>query len=152
MKMRALCGAAMVLILAGTCFAFTDLSVDQVKARLESGQRIFLVDVREPSEFDPGHIHGAVSLPWRSGVLEEQAASLPTDIPLVVTCQSGGRSAAASAFLEEAGFDPVLNMVGGMNSWTYGTVTTEAEQESNTCAECGGSSGSWGAIKAATVR
>lgn len=151
MRMVALSRTAMLLILAGPVFAVTDLSTDQVQARIESGERLVLVDVREPGEFDAGHIPGAVNFPWNSGVLGKTADALPRDIPLVVICQSGGRSATASAFLEDAGFDQVLNMLGGMRAWTYGTVTTE-EEEPRTAVEYGTGNGSWGTVKAGRRR
>lgn len=135
MKRKALIGAVLSFILVGSSFAFTDLSVQQVKAKIDSGEEILLLDVREPSEFEEGHIRGAINLPWISEVLQERYASLPKDRPVIVICQSGRRSAAASAWLEERGFDPVLNMVGGMNAWEYETPTVVRTV-------------SWGSIKA----
>ncbi len=143
---RAQFGMATLLILVASAFAVTDISVDELKARLDSGERLILVDVREPVEFEGGHIRGAVNFPWSSGVLRESSGTLPKGTTLVVVCQSGGRSAAASAFLETEGFDQVLDMVGGMSAWTYGTVTTDEEEESSTCVGCGGVT--WGSIKA----
>jgi len=119
MKARTLFGIVLLLMLIGSSFAFTDISVDEVKAKIDAEEDIFLLDVRELWEFEAGHIRGTVNLPWNSGVLQEKYASLPKDKPIIVICRSGNRSAAASAFLEEKGFDHVLNMLGGMNVWTY---------------------------------
>ena len=148
MKTKTLLAIAILLILIGSSFAFTDLSVDQVKAKIDAKEDIVLLDVREPSEFEGGHIRGAINRPWNSGVLQEKYDSLPKDKPLIVICRSGGRSRAASAFLEEKGFDQVLNMVGGMNAWTYSTVTGEEEEGPTSCFEGGCTVGSWGRIKA----
>ena len=151
MKTKTLLGIAITLLLMGSTFAYTDLSVDQVKAKIDAKEEIFLLDVREPSEFEGGHIRGAVNLPWNSGVLQEKYATLPKDKPLIVICQSGGRSAAASAFLEEKGFDQILNMVGGMNAWKYDTVTGEEQETSislSGCIEDPCTRKSWGNIKA----
>ena len=150
MKAKTLLAIAILLILIGSSFAFTDISVDEVKAKIDAKEEIFLLDVREPSEFEGGHISGAINLPWNSGVLQEKYATLPKDKPLIVICQSGGRSAAASAFLEEKGFDQVLNMVGGMNAWTYDVVTGEEQKTSislSGCIEEPCTNKSWGNIK-----
>jgi len=152
MKTKTLLAIAILLILIGSSFAFTDISVDQVNAKLDAEEDIVLLDVREPSEFEGGHIRGAINLPWNSGVLREKYADLPKDEPLIVMCRSGGRSRPASAFLEEKGLEQVLNMVGGMNAWTYSTVTGEEEEAPTSppgCAEgrCA-ITGSWGSIKA----
>ena len=147
MKAKTLLATAILLILIGSAFAYTDLSVDQVKAKMDAEEDLVLLDVREPSEFEEGHICEAINRPWNSGVLQEQYGDLPTDKPLIVICRSGARSAAASAFLDGKGFDPVFNMLGGMSAWTYETVTGAEEQE-----ECSGGSClsevSWGSIKA----
>ena len=151
MKAKTLLVTALLLILIGSAFAYTDLSVDQVKAKLDAEESLVLLDVREPSEFEGGHIRGAINRPWNRGVLQAQYADLPTDKPIIVICRSGGRSAAASAFLDGKGFDQVLNMLGGMSAWTYEAVTGAEEQE-----ECSGEScldeGSWGSIKAFFAR
>ena len=138
MKAKTLLAAAILLILIGSSFAFTDLSVDQVKAKLDAEEDILLLDVREPSEFEGGHIRGAINLPWNSGVLQKKYADLPKDKPLIVICRSGARSRAASAFLEGKGFDQVLNMMGGMNAWKHGTVTGKEEKAAISSSRCEG--------------
>ena len=148
MKARTLIGIMLSLVLVYSSFAFTNSTVDQVKAKIDAGEDILLLDVREPQEYREGHIRGAINLPWNSGVLREKYASLPKDKPIIVICRSGGRSAAASAFLEEQGYDQILNMIGGMNAWEYDTITGE-EPGSEECAEgpCLVTS-SWGSLKA----
>ena len=138
MKRTMLLGIALSLIVIGSSFAFTDLSVQEVKAKIDSGEEMIILDVRELWEFEEGHIRGAINLPWTSGVLLEMYALLPMDKPILVVCQSGRRSAAASAWLEEQGFDEVFNMVGGMNAWEYDIATGVTGVES----------WSWGRIKA----
>jgi len=138
MKRTMLLGIALSLIAIGSSFAVTDLSVQEVKAKIDSGEEMVILDVRESWEFEDGHIRGAIILPWISDVLQETYTLLPTDKPILVVCQSGRRSAAASAWLEEQGFDEVLDMVGGMNAWEYDIVTGVT----------GVGSWSWGRIKA----
>ena len=146
MKEKTLLATAILLILIGSSFAYTDLSVDQVKAKLDAEEDLILLDVREPSEFEGGHIRGAINRPWTSGVLQAQYTALPTDKPLIVICRSGARSEAASIFLDEKGFDQVFNMLGGMNAWTYETVP--GKEEKTSCEEGGLCGETWGSIKA----
>ncbi|MFH1007226.1 MAG: rhodanese-like domain-containing protein [Candidatus Latescibacterota bacterium] len=140
MKAKTLFLIAILLILTGSAFAYTDISADGVKAKMDAHEDILLLDVREPGEYDPGHIPGAVNYPYSSGVLQARFGDLPTDKPIIVICQSGARSAAASAFLVGKGFGQILNMPGGMNGWTYETITTEEEQTPV-------QGGSWASIK-----
>lgn len=77
----------------------------------------FILDVREPDEFDGplGHIPGATLLPI--GQLAERMAELPRDRPIVAVCRSGGRSAQATVLLRKAGYERVANLAGGMIRW-----------------------------------
>ena len=92
-----------------------------------AGGRI-LIDVREPAEFDTGHIAGAVNIP--RGVLEFQVDAHPAvanvsdpalshkDQPIVVVCRTGGRSALAALILQRMGFRDVRSIAGGVTQWT----------------------------------
>lgn len=73
-----------------------------------------LLDVREQDEWDAGHAPGAVHVPL--GELTRRAGELSVDARLLVVCHTGGRSARATAWLNEAGFDAV-NLEGGMVDW-----------------------------------
>ncbi|MHB8912469.1 MAG: rhodanese-like domain-containing protein [Lysobacter sp.] len=86
-----------------------------------------LIDVREPAEFDTGHIAGAVNIP--RGVLEFQVDAHPAvanvsdpalsrkDQPIVVVCRTGGRSALAALNLQRMGFSDVRSIAGGVTDW-----------------------------------
>jgi rhodanese-related sulfurtransferase len=73
------------------------------------------VDVREPAEWDAGHIEGSLWIPL--GELQARAAELPRDRPLVVVCRSGSRSAYAADALVAAGWH-ARNLAGGLHAWT----------------------------------
>jgi len=113
--------------------AYTNISPADVHARLVAGDSLLLVDVREISEYQAGHIAEPdgmpmivpARLPLNSKVLEDHYERLPQDIDLVVYCRSGGRSAAASAFLESKGYTQIFNMTGGFSSWSYESRTGE---------------------------
>lgn len=78
---------------------------------LMAAQRIALIDVREPGEFAAGHIEGAVLVPL--GALAAEYAKLPKDVPLVVYCRAGHRSAKAVAFLLAHGYGRAVSLAGG---------------------------------------
>jgi rhodanese-related sulfurtransferase len=75
----------------------------------------FILDVREQSEWNEGHIEGATSIPL--GQLEARKSELPTDKKIVVVCRSGNRSAQGRDLLLKAGFAEVTSMADGMNDW-----------------------------------
>ena len=83
----------------------------------ENTAGIQVLDVREPEEFvgPLGHIRGARLIPL--GELSERAAELDKQRPVVTVCRAGGRSAHATAILQQAGFEKVANLAGGMLRW-----------------------------------
>ena len=74
----------------------------------------FLLDVREPDEFDAGHAPGAVLRPL--GTVPDALAELPAGRTVLVICRSGARSARATQFLRAQGVEAV-NLEGGMQAW-----------------------------------
>ena len=95
-----------------------EADVHEVKKRLDAGEKMILVDVREESEWARGHLPGAIHL--GKGIIErdiEQA--LPDKItPLVLYCGGGFRSALAADNLQKMGYTNVLSMDGGWKGWT----------------------------------
>jgi sulfur dioxygenase len=83
----------------------------------ENGGSVQIVDVREPSEFDGslGHIRGATLIPL--GELAQRVGELNRERPIVTVCRAGGRSAQATLIIQQAGFDKVANLAGGMLYW-----------------------------------
>lgn len=79
------------------------------------GDDVTLLDVREPYEYEAGHVQGAQLMPLANVVA--LAADLPKDQPVYVVCRSGNRSLQASNALIEAGFQDVRNVDGGMIAW-----------------------------------
>ncbi len=116
-----------VLVLAGAARAHTDLTPAEVKAWTDTAGSGVLVDVRELSEYcdstyvPPGHIPGAVNMPWTSGYFQAHYEDLPADEDIVLVCRSGNRSNQAADFLDDRGYTRVFDMEGGMNAWTWET-------------------------------
>ncbi len=92
------------------------ISVRELHALREKGDKHFLLDVREPDEHAKARIEGSVLIPL--GEVAERAAELPRDLPLYVHCKMGGRSAKAVAALEELGFTNAVNVTGGIAAWS----------------------------------
>jgi rhodanese-related sulfurtransferase len=86
-------------------------------APLVEQKKLFVLDVREPSEYAAGHIADATLVPL--GQLEKRLEELAPqkDQPMLVVCASGGRSAQAVRFLTKNGFAQAQNLKGGMNAW-----------------------------------
>ena len=91
-----------------------EISAKEVQQRMEKGEKLNLIDVREVAEVNGGQISGIVHIPL--GLLEFRAHELDKSKPYIMVCRSGGRSGQATQYLESQGFD-VTNMTGGMLSW-----------------------------------
>ena len=91
------------------------LSASALKAKL-SERKLFLVDVREPSEWKEGYIEGSKHIFF--GHLAGRADELPGDRPVAVTCSVGNRSSIGASILKRKGFGEVYNVLGGMTAWT----------------------------------
>jgi adenylyltransferase/sulfurtransferase len=99
----------------GTAPAPRDTSPSGLDALLSGGTPPFVLDVREPFEFAAARIPGAVNVPL--GSLEEALGRLPRDRDVVVVCESGARSARATALLVARGFARAVNLAGGTSRW-----------------------------------
>lgn len=93
-----------------------DITTDELKERLDNGESIVLIDVREPYEFEEFNIGGKL-IPLAT--LPEHIAELEAykDKELVLLCRSGNRSGTAKRYLEDLGFTGARNMTGGMLDW-----------------------------------
>ncbi len=94
-----------------------ETTVDEVKARLDRGAQLCLVDVREESEWAKDHLPGAIHL--GKGVLERDIETrLPdTAAEIILYCGGGFRSALAAENLQRMGYTNVLSMDGGIREW-----------------------------------
>ncbi|WP_210365772.1 sulfurtransferase TusA family protein [Bacillus sp. REN3] len=91
------------------------LSNDELSKKLESGEDLVILDVREQAEYAFGHIPNAISIPF--GELEARLAELNKSKPIMVVCRTGNRSDMASQTLSDNGFENVWNVVPGMSEW-----------------------------------
>jgi len=98
----------------GTVAPELEATVDDLKERLDNGD-VFLLDVREPREYDIARIEGSTLIPL--GELPKRMDELPRGADIIVHCKSGVRSAKAVNLLRENGFDRVQNLKGGILEW-----------------------------------
>jgi len=93
-----------------------DITIDELKARMEQGEALHIVDVREEYEFDEFNI-GAQLIPL--GELADRLDEIEDvkDVELIVHCRSEARSGRAKEYLESEGFSKVRNLIGGMLAW-----------------------------------
>ncbi|HTX20092.1 MAG TPA: molybdopterin-synthase adenylyltransferase MoeB [Bacteroidota bacterium] len=91
-----------------------EISVEELKRRLDRKDDLFILDVREPQEFEICNLHGYL-IPLRD--LPKRIHELDTAKEIVVHCKVGGRSRQAVEFMKQAGFRKVKNLVGGIDAW-----------------------------------
>ena len=94
-----------------------ETTVDEVKQKLDRGEKFLLVDVREESEFAKDHLPGAIHL--GKGVIERDVETRVPDMktPMVLYCGGGFRSGLAADNLQKMGYTNVLSMDGGVREW-----------------------------------
>ena len=102
-----------------------ELSVEQVKQKLDAREPMRLIDVREGEEYARGHVPGAESL--CKGILERDIEKLVPDpeTPVVLYCGGGFRSALAAENLQRMGYKKVWSMWGGWRGWTEAGFSIE---------------------------
>ncbi len=93
----------------------TDITPSEVHEQLSLGTELIIIDVREPHEWDAGHIDQARHI--RLSEIPNRIAEIPRDRDVVMVCRSGARSEHARQFLAQSGYTSVKNMVGGMMRW-----------------------------------
>lgn len=93
---------------------FRDVDVSGLES-LQAHEKVELIDVRSEAELARGKIPGARHIPLH--MLPLQTEALDRNRPTVFYCQTGGRSAQASAFIAARGYDKVYNLQGGIAAW-----------------------------------
>jgi adenylyltransferase/sulfurtransferase len=92
-----------------------DITVEELKARMDRGEAPAIIDVREPQEFEICRIPGAVLIPMRE--LPSRLGELDREAEIVIQCRSGVRSANAASWLRHQGFLGARNLTGGILEW-----------------------------------
>ena len=92
-----------------------EITAVELKKKLDAGETPFILDVREPNEYQINRIPGSVLIPL--GELPRRYQELPKDREIISQCKMGGRSAKAMDFLKTVGFTNVKNLKGGILDW-----------------------------------
>lgn len=95
-----------------------EIDVQELKQRLDRGDKLTIIDVREPHEWDIGNLEpqGARLIPL--GEIEERLDEIDPSEEIVLQCRSGGRSARALELLREQGYERLWNLKGGILAWS----------------------------------
>jgi sulfur-carrier protein adenylyltransferase/sulfurtransferase len=99
----------------GTAVNDWEITAVELKKKLDAGETPFILDVREPNEYQINRIPGSVLIPL--GELPRRYQELPRDREIISQCKMGGRSAKAMDFLKSVGFTNVKNLKGGILDW-----------------------------------
>lgn len=91
-----------------------EVTVEDLKKKLDNKDDFELIDVRESFEYDTSNLSG-VNIPLAQVLLEKE--KIPRDKPVIVHCRSGKRSAQAIKLLENAGYENLYNLKGGILAW-----------------------------------
>lgn len=100
-----------------------EISLQELKAKLAGNQSFILIDVREESEWQAGHLPKAIHL--GKGIIERDIEALVSDFDqeIVLYCGGGYRSALAADALQKMGYNNVLSMDGGFRAWKENNET-----------------------------
>ena len=93
------------------------ISARELKARIDRGDAVILIDVRSPAEYEEASLPKALSMPL--GALRARVGSLPGDVAIVTFCDIGLRAYEAALILSHAGHENVLMLDGGLECWPY---------------------------------
>ncbi len=93
-----------------------DITIDELKTRMDSGEEMLIIDVREPHEYAEFNI-GALNIPLGTLPMKMYDFDEDKDREIIVHCRSGARSGNAKAILMQSGFTNVKNLLGGMLEW-----------------------------------
>jgi rhodanese-related sulfurtransferase len=97
---------------------FATVSVDEAAAIVdEPPADLVVLDVRTPEEFAEGHLDGAVLVDFYDADFTDQLAALDPDVPYLVICRSGNRSAQTLSIMDELGFASAVDVEGGIVAW-----------------------------------
>lgn len=102
--------------------AIGEIDSATLKRRLDRGDRIVILDVREPGEIAIAPFPGAIHIPM--GEFPSRSGELDPAQEVVVVCHHGLRSAQVAAYLAHLGFEQVINLAGGIDAWS---VAVDAE-------------------------
>ncbi|CAG0944182.1 thiosulfate sulfurtransferase [Anaerolineae bacterium] len=112
--LTAVAGAFFLFSAAAFSLAAENITAKELKAMLDSKEKVVLIDVRTPEEHREAHIPGSILMPLDT---LQSVTSLPEGGKRVIYCRSGKRSLKAVEILSAKGFKDLANLEGGINAW-----------------------------------
>jgi glyoxylase-like metal-dependent hydrolase (beta-lactamase superfamily II)/rhodanese-related sulfurtransferase len=107
-----------------------EIRAHELRRRLEGPRPPLVLDVREPAEYEAGHVPGAINIPFR--LLDRRISDVPADADrIVVACAGGVRSLIAASLLQRLGRRRVWNLVGGTDAWKDASFPLEVPAHSD---------------------
>jgi rhodanese-related sulfurtransferase len=107
---------------------FAEISTEEVLARLQAGERLNLIDIREPHEWEmTGVIPGAQLIPMRPFLLQH-LSDLDKEAEYILVCRSGARTFDAAVYMAYKGFKQPKSMKGGILQWTGPLVPPDSAE------------------------
>ncbi len=94
-----------------------NITVEELKKRLDAGEQLHIIDVREPWEYAEFNIGGKLVPLGKITSMQTEELDDLKDEELIIHCKAGSRSAQACMVLEQLGFSNVVNVTGGMLAW-----------------------------------
>lgn len=92
------------------------LTATELDSKIQNKEPLFLLDVREPAEFEYAHIDGSMLIPLNQ--IPQRLREFDAEREIVIICHHGMRSMQAAHFLTQVGFKQVSNLVGGIDAWS----------------------------------
>ncbi len=92
-----------------------EISPQELRQKLDENRAVFLLDIREQSEYDFVHLEGVRLVPLNT--LPQHLGSIPSDKEIVVYCHHGQRSLYVTAYLHQNGYTDVKNLTSGIDQW-----------------------------------
>lgn len=103
----------------------TDITIEAYQEQFSDVAQYQLVDVREETEYEDGHLPGAINIPLSD--FQNQYDAISEDTPVVLVCARGGRSSMAAAFMLAQGYDEIFNLIEGTMEWIKRGLPVETE-------------------------
>ena len=94
-----------------------DITVEELKSKINSSEELNILDVREDWEYEEGHIEGARNFSLYSIPENHDELNDWKEKEIIIHCKSGKRSKTAQQILTENGFDNTINLLGGFEAW-----------------------------------
>jgi hydroxyacylglutathione hydrolase len=107
------------------------ITIDQLKEKIEQVENLQIIDVRRKGEYNAGHVPGAKNIPLAE--LERNLDKIDKNRPTAIICASGYRSSISSYILKDGGVAYVYNTIGGTNAWRNAGYEIEMSANAPSC-------------------